>query len=128
MMILVVFAHSGKLSHNRYVSTLQNLLVAKTGSLENWGCSTSTASNNNELASLDGLHGMCCQSNLGLKLRVRSVLNTHCALVVVEQYSNNLRLNKDMQIGVLSSLELRVDVFVGRVLALAIGRNISLPT
>jgi hypothetical protein len=128
MVILVVLANALQLLDNRHTSPLEDLGVTQTRALQHWRCSARATGNDHKFPCLDGLDGMCSQSNHGLELWVRSVFNTDRALGLVEQNPHDFGLDKDMQIWMCAVLELGVEVGVGGVLALTFRRDVAQPS
>lgn len=65
---------------------------------------------------------------IGHELGVALIFDADGSLVVVEQYSNDLLLAQDVQLGIVPAPQLRVKVPVRRILTPAVGPNILQPT
>jgi hypothetical protein len=71
---------------------------------------------------------MCSKANDSLKFWVWCVLDTHSALGLIEKHTDDLGLDKNVQVRVFAVLELWVEVSMCRVLTLAVGTDIAQPT
>lgn len=115
MMVLVVPADSRDMGDNRDAGLVENGFVAEAGPLEKqWGPESATGANY-KLPGLDSL-------NIGVVIlegRVWLELNTHGSFAL-EQYLDNLGLNKDVEVWVCSIFQPRMQVVTGGILAAAI--------
>lgn len=127
-MILVVFADTWQFLNHGYTSLLKDRLVAQTRALKDRRRAARTTSHNDKLACFYSQHGMCSEPDHCLEFRIWCVLNTDRSLVVIEEYLDDLGLDKDMEIRVLPVFKLGMNVSVSCVLSPSFRRNVSLPS
>lgn len=124
----VVLAHSRNRRRQRNVGGCKNLRTANTRPLENLGCSKSTRRQYDLSPSFDD-PGRLFLIHVGLKICAWPKDHPNRLLaVVVKDDALHVCLNKDVKIGKPSTLELRMDVCMGGVLAFPIGADVSLST
>jgi hypothetical protein len=107
----------------------QYIGVPYTGTLQYLWASKSSSCDDNKLVRLDGLVNRLGKTDLRLMFSIWLVFNADGTRWgrFVEQNPNDLGVSEDMKVGMLAILKKRVDIAMSGVLALTIGRDVSVP-
>jgi hypothetical protein len=129
VVVLVIVADAGELLDHRHACTLQDLSITHTRALQDQWRSVGTGRDDDHLLGTNSTRCLFRHHELRVRLRlgVGLVLNPDSALVVVKQDLDHLLVANDMEIGVLATPQLRVDVSVGGVLSSTVGADVLHP-
>lgn len=129
MVVLVVLADTGHVCYDWYVELLQDLGVTDARAFEDLWRSESTGCDYDQLSSFNNGVGWLGQRYGGLVLLVGLVFDSNCFWWgrLVEEDANNLGVQEDVQVGMLSILQKRMNITVSCILSFTVGANISLP-
>jgi hypothetical protein len=127
MVVFILCAYAGDIGYQWYARLGEDILCANTGSLQDVGCAHCTGGKDHELACVDALRrsGVFERCDCGVKAGVRDKFNAGCALGVVKENSDNLGFDQDVQVGVLTAAEKRMEIAMCCVLALAVGGGVA---
>lgn len=126
MMILVVVAYARQVFNKLDSSTLKDLTVADSGSLQDKRCSVRSRREHHQPLGADG--AVLLSSSSGLEFGVGPDFDANSTFVVIEYNFDNLSFAYNMQIWVVSALQFRVEESVGCILSSTVRPNIPQPT
>ena len=100
-----MFSYIWQLFDDLNSSAFENLRITDSRALQEKWCAYRTRRGDHHLrgAHLE-LLTIACLERSPIRLRVAPVLNADGSLMVIEQDADDLRLNKHMQVGILSAL------------------------
>lgn len=121
----IVFTHAGDGSDQRNSRTRENVRVANARPFQNLWRSKSTRREDDLLFCFDDPRSHLL-THIGLEVSTRPEGHTHSPFVLVKDNVLNIRLDQDVEVGELSTVELRVDIRMSGILPCPIGADEAL--
>lgn len=126
---MIVMANTRQIFDNRDAGTVEDLRVTYSRALENERRAVRTCRKDDHLLSTHTARSLLRHHELrvGLELHVTLVLDAHSSLVVIKEDFDDLLLDQDVQVGVVSAAELWVQESVCSILASSIRAHVTQP-